>query len=93
VFFRADSLSTAFSLLGRMVTGWTVPTHLVDPLVLGVIALMLLLQFAPRAAAGTIVERVADLRPIAMGAILGLTLFVIVSLGPQGVAPFIYFQF
>ena len=31
--------------------------------------------------------------PIAQGTALGLTLFAITTLGPQGVAPFIYFQF
>jgi len=48
---------------------------------------------SPAPTAGRIVERVAGLRPIAMGAIFGVALFLIVSLGPQGVAPFIYFQF
>jgi hypothetical protein len=36
---------------------------------------------------------VAALRPVTLGAVGGLTLFVITTLGPQGVAPFIYFQF
>jgi hypothetical protein len=33
------------------------------------------------------------LRAVAMGAVFAVTLFVIVTLGPQGVAPFIYFRF
>ena len=51
VFFRADSLSTAFSLLGRLFNGWRAPTALVNPLVVGAIALMLALQFAPHGSA------------------------------------------
>jgi alginate O-acetyltransferase complex protein AlgI len=31
--------------------------------------------------------------PIAQGVVLGVMLFVITTLGPQGVAPFIYFRF
>ena len=31
--------------------------------------------------------------PVAMGAVLGVALMVINTLGPRGVAPFIYFQF
>ena len=35
----------------------------------------------------------SQLRPVAMAAILGGLLLVIDALGPEGVAPFIYFQF
>ncbi len=93
VFFRADSMGTAFSLLGRLFTGWSTRTGLVNPLVIGAIALMLGLQFAPRAPAERIMRRVATLKPIAMGATFALVLFFITTLGPRGVAPFIYFQF
>jgi D-alanyl-lipoteichoic acid acyltransferase DltB (MBOAT superfamily) len=93
VFFRSDSLATAFSLLGRLITGWATPSPLVTPLVIGAIALMLALQYAPHAPADRIMERVATLQPVAMGAVFAVTLFFIATLGPQGVAPFIYFQF
>jgi len=93
VFFRADSLSTALSLLNRLLTGWRAPTALVSPLVIVTIALMLALQYMPHGVADRIMGRVANLQPIAMGATLAVVLFFIVTLGPQGVAPFIYFQF
>jgi hypothetical protein len=93
VFFRADSLSTGFSLLGRLFTGWKAPAALVNPLVVGTIALMLALQYAPHSAADRIMVRIGGLRPIAMGAMFAIAMFIISSLGPQGVAPFIYFQF
>jgi D-alanyl-lipoteichoic acid acyltransferase DltB (MBOAT superfamily) len=93
VFFRADSFSTALSLLNRLLNGWRAPTALVNPLVIGTIALMLALQYAPHDLADRIMDRIADLRPIAMGATFAVALFFIVTLGPQGVAPFIYFQF
>ncbi|MGZ5306635.1 MAG: MBOAT family O-acyltransferase [Actinomycetota bacterium] len=93
VFFRADSLSTAFSLLGRLVTGWKASAGLVNPLVVGTIALMLALQYAPHSMADRVVDRIAVLRPITMGAIFALAPFIITTLGPQGVAPFIYFRF
>jgi len=32
-------------------------------------------------------------RVLVQGAILGLTLLVVTTLGPQGVAPFIYYRF
>jgi alginate O-acetyltransferase complex protein AlgI len=93
VFFRADSMSTAFSMLGRLVTGWSTPTTLVHPMVLFAIAGMLALQLIPRTPASVLKQRIAELKPVAMGVAFGLVLVVIASLGPQGVAPFIYFRF
>ena len=93
VFFRADSIATAFALLERLLTGWGARNLLVTPLVIAAIALMLSLQQLPHDTAERIMDRVASLRPVAMGAVFAFVLFVISTLGPQGVAPFIYFQF
>jgi alginate O-acetyltransferase complex protein AlgI len=93
VFFRADSLGSAMMLIGRLVTGWSTETLLVSPLVLGAIGLMLITQLWPHAPAEWIRDRVATFGPVALGAAGAITLFLITTLGPQGVAPFIYFQF
>jgi D-alanyl-lipoteichoic acid acyltransferase DltB (MBOAT superfamily) len=94
VFFRSDSVASALSLLRRLVTGWgTAGTGLVTPTVLLVIALMLALQFAPHRTAELLQDRISALRPWVMGVGFAAALFVIATLGPQGVAPFIYFQF
>jgi D-alanyl-lipoteichoic acid acyltransferase DltB (MBOAT superfamily) len=93
VFFRSDSFATALELLGRLLWGWGTPTELVTPLVLATIALMLVTQLWPRAFAEHLQERVAALGPVSLGAVGAVSLFVITTLGPQGVAPFIYFQF
>jgi D-alanyl-lipoteichoic acid acyltransferase DltB (MBOAT superfamily) len=92
VFFRADSLSTAWQLLGRLVTApGTAP--LVTPLVVAAIALGIGLQFAPKRAPELLRVRLSRLNPVVLGAVFGMTLFAITSLGPGGVAPFIYFRF
>ncbi|MEA2551685.1 MAG: alginate O-acetyltransferase complex protein AlgI [Actinomycetota bacterium] len=93
VFFRADSLGTAFGLLGRFLAGWGTPTTLVGPLLVGTIGLSLGLQLAPRGSGAWIRERVGTLRPLPMGLLFAGVLFITTSLGPQGVAPFIYFRF
>ena len=93
VFFRADSLGTAFGLLGRFLAGWSTPTLLVSPLLVGTIMLSLGMQFAPTGLGERIRERVAVLQPIPMGLLFAGVLFVITTMGPQGVAPFIYFRF
>jgi D-alanyl-lipoteichoic acid acyltransferase DltB (MBOAT superfamily) len=91
VFFRADSIGSAFEVLGRL--GATGSTVLVTPLVLVTIAAMLLVQYLP--SEPTLRVRVAFSRmaPALQGAALALVLFAITTLGPQGVTPFIYFRF
>ncbi len=93
VFFRADSMDTAFSLLGRLVAGWTTPTEFLTPLVVLTVAGMLSLQFWPRGLGLRLQAGLSRLKPVPLGIVFGVTLLVIVILGPAGVAPFIYFQF
>jgi D-alanyl-lipoteichoic acid acyltransferase DltB (MBOAT superfamily) len=92
VFFRADSIGTAFHLLWRLLTAWG-SAPLVTPAVVGVIALMIGAQYVPRDLPARVQDRFSQLRPAVQGLVLGMTLFAITTLGPQGVAPFIYFRF
>jgi D-alanyl-lipoteichoic acid acyltransferase DltB (MBOAT superfamily) len=93
VFFRSDSMATAFRVLGRLVLGWTTPTELITPLLVGTIALMLVLQYVPREPGIRLQETISRWKPVPLGLAIAGSLFVIATLGPQGVAPFIYFQF
>jgi alginate O-acetyltransferase complex protein AlgI len=92
VFFRADSFSAAGVLLGRMVTAWG-PAPLVTPVVVLVIAAALAAQFVPQGLGERLQTTFSQYSPLAQGATLALVLLVTDALGPQGVAPFIYFQF
>ncbi len=53
----------------------------------------LLAQNLPTDLVTQVRERLADTDPVLQGAVLGVWLALIVALGPEGVAPFIYFQF
>ncbi len=92
VFFRADSLGSALTLLGRLVTAWG-RAPLVTPLVVLAVVVGIGSQYVPLGA----VERVQGLysrQPLLLqGVILGGVLLAITTLGPQGVAPFIYYRF
>ena len=89
VFFRADSIASAFEILGRLGAAGT--TALVTPLVLLTIGAMLGVQYLP--ADPRHAARAGRLGPVLQGAALALCLFVITTLGSQGVSPFIYFRF
>ena len=91
VFFRSDSIGSAFELLGRLGAAGT--TVLVTPLVLLTIAGMLGVQYLPVDPTARLRESFGRLGPVLQGATLALSLFVITTLGAQGVSPFIYFRF
>jgi alginate O-acetyltransferase complex protein AlgI len=93
VFFRSETLSLAFSMLGRLFTGWGSPSLLVTPLLVLTIFGVLAMQYMPHRPADLLQARVSALKPVAMGLIFAVVLFIIVTMGPQGVAPFIYFRF
>lgn len=98
VFFRAESLSGAIAILQSLTSGLTRPASLTSPLVVLVIVAAIAAQYLrsipPVAAwsAGSW-ERFARLDPVSRGAVAAVILFVITTLGPEGVAPFIYFRF
>jgi alginate O-acetyltransferase complex protein AlgI len=92
VFFRADSVGTAMTLLGQLFDLRT-PVQLVTPAVLAAIAIGVGTQYVPPGPADAIKARLSRLRPVPLGIGFAVLLFAITALGPQGVAPFIYFQF
>ncbi|MBN2113247.1 MAG: MBOAT family protein [Acidimicrobiia bacterium] len=93
VFFRADSLGTAWTVLGRLFTGWGEGATLLTPAVLVAIAVGLAAQYVPRPAVNHLLIGFSRLRPAVQGLALAFTLMIIDALGPEGVAAFIYFQF
>jgi alginate O-acetyltransferase complex protein AlgI len=93
VFFRAPSISEAFAVLGRLVSGWGEPSALVTPLVLLAIGGMLALQNLPSDFGERVQVGFSRLAPAMQGVALAGVLFAITAMGPQGVAPFIYFRF
>ncbi len=93
LFFRAESFTVAFTMLKRLVTAWAVPDPIVRlPVVLAIVA-SLALQYVPGGVGERVQVAFARLSTTAKGAALAGCLLVITTLGPTGVAPFIYFRF
>ena len=92
LFFRADTLGNAFAMLSRLVVGWG-PSPRVTPLAGLAIAAGIARQYLPDDWLNRGLAFFADRRPVVQGGILGLVLLAITTLGPQGVAPFIYYRF
>jgi D-alanyl-lipoteichoic acid acyltransferase DltB (MBOAT superfamily) len=91
VFFRADSVERALELLERLVVGGE-PSKLVSGLAIAVVVGAIGAQMVPQ-----LVDRLrlelGRAAPAAQALTLALALTAIDAFGPDGVAPFIYFQF
>jgi len=92
IFFRAASVADAFEVLGGILSS-TQPSVLVTPLLGLTIGLMLASQLVPARVVTVAQNRFNALGPGIQVAALAAALTVIDVLGPDGVAPFIYFQF
>ena len=93
IFFRSDSFEDAWDLIVRLFTAWDEPSPLVTGGVLAAIAVGIGSQYLPRRLPLVIMARFSRLPVPAQAAVLSLALLVTHAMGPEGVAPFIYFQF
>jgi len=93
IFFRADSFTRAGQVLERLFTGWGRPSPLVTTSVVLAILAGIAGQYIRPGAIGRVVAGFERLPTVAQGACVAVVLVVIDTLGPEGVAPFIYFRF
>ncbi|GIU93930.1 MAG: alginate O-acetyltransferase [Gaiellaceae bacterium] len=93
IFFRADSFADARDVLWQLVSAWGEPSPLVTGGVLAAIAVGIGSQYLPRRLPLWVMARFSALPLPAQAAVLALCLAAIHAMGPEGVAPFIYFQF
>ena len=92
IFFRAPDLAHALSFLAGF-GNWGMGPSAVTPFLLLLIAGALAEQFLPKDRMAML-ERLTLRIPLpAQGVLAGAAIVAIDSLGPSGVAPFIYFQF
>jgi D-alanyl-lipoteichoic acid acyltransferase DltB (MBOAT superfamily) len=95
IFFRADTFKNAADVLTRIFD----PAHwgLGAPLVTGGVILAILAglaeQYIPKDAMARAMSAFSRLTPVGQGIVLGFALLITNSMGPRGVAPFIYFRF
>jgi D-alanyl-lipoteichoic acid acyltransferase DltB (MBOAT superfamily) len=95
VFFRAESFSNAWDILTRLFSpsAWAEASPLVKFSVLLAIAVGIGEQYISKGALARMMARFSRLSPVAQGVTLGFALLIINTMGPRGVAPFIYFRF
>lgn len=92
VFFRSPELATATSYFHAMFA-FQGGSNLLTPFVLALIVGALAVHFRPGNGIERMAERIRDWPALALGLMLGGGLLLIEFIGPEGVSPFIYFQF
>jgi alginate O-acetyltransferase complex protein AlgI len=93
IFFRSDSFSTAWDMITGLFTRWGEASPLVTAGVLLAIAVGIGSQYLPARVPRMIMAQFGRLPIAGQAVVLAFGLMVIQAMGPEGVAPFIYFQF
>ncbi|NNN20807.1 MAG: MBOAT family protein [Acidimicrobiales bacterium] len=92
VFFRANSIGDAFTLLKALFTKFG-PAPLFSFKIAALIVAAVAIQQLPRGWAKRVQEAYGKQRLVTQGLLAGCALTLITTLGPPGVAPFIYYRF
>jgi len=93
IFFRADTFGDAWNVIHRLFDAWGEPSPLVTAGVLAAIVVGIGSQYLPRRLPLAVMARFSRLPVAAQAAVLAVALMFTSAMGPEGVAPFIYFQF
>jgi hypothetical protein len=92
IFFRAVDLPHALSFIGGF-SRLSAASTLATPFTLILISALLAAQFLPTDRMAILERYAIRMPPAALGAVAGVLMIAIFSIGPSGIAPFIYFQF
>jgi D-alanyl-lipoteichoic acid acyltransferase DltB (MBOAT superfamily) len=93
IFFRADSFELAWEMLTGLFTRWGEASPLVTGGVLLAIGVGIGSQYLPSRIPQLIMARFGRLPLAGQALVLAFALMLTHAMGPEGVAPFIYFQF
>ena len=93
IFFRAEDFDVARLFISGLGSGWGEGVQQAGPLMLALIAVGLIGQFTPDALFDRLTAAFERTPAWGLGAAAGIAVAVINALGPEGVAPFIYFRF
>lgn len=91
ILFRAESFELAMQMLQGL--GRIGPVVMLTPLLLTLIAGGLAMHWLPPRAVEGMAERLKTAPSLTLGLLIGAAILLVEAVRPEGVAPFIYFQF
>jgi D-alanyl-lipoteichoic acid acyltransferase DltB (MBOAT superfamily) len=93
IFFRAEDFTVAGVFIAGLGSGWSQGLQQAQPALVGLIVIGMAGQFLPPGSFERAGRALAWVPHWGLGAAAGLALAAINALGPEGIAPFIYFRF
>jgi len=93
IFFRSPTLASAAAVISGLFTNWGQGASLVTAGVLATIVAGLAWQAIPSRIGETVIARFSRLGLVPQAASLAVAIAATAAMGPEGVAPFIYFKF
>jgi D-alanyl-lipoteichoic acid acyltransferase DltB (MBOAT superfamily) len=93
IFFRAEDFAVARLFIAGLGSGWGEGLQQAGPFMVALIAIGLAGQFTPDALFERLAAAFERTPAWGLGAAAGIVVAVVNALGPEGVAPFIYFRF
>lgn len=93
IFFRAQTVGDAADIIARLFGSFTQPTPQINWAFVGVIVAGLVVQLLPRSALAVQQSRLSHLPVWVTATGFGIWVLVVVQFSPEGLSPFIYFQF
>ncbi|WP_395611536.1 MBOAT family O-acyltransferase [Allosphingosinicella sp.] len=92
IFFRAQGFDTALAYIGGIFTAGGAMA-LVTPMLLAMIVVGMTFHYFPPYTMQRTAMKIRTLNPVMVGLAVGLFIMVVDAMRPEGVAPFIYYQF
>jgi len=93
IFFRAEDFTVASVFIRGLGSGWHEPVQQAQPAMVALILIGMAGQFLPPGSFERAGQVLSGVPYWGLGVASGLILAVINALGPEGIAPFIYFRF
>lgn len=92
IFFRAETFDDALLYLASF-GNWQAPIQFLSPFLIALVGFGFAAHFLPEDSLERCERRISRLPLLVRGAMAGFAVAAIDALGPEGIAPFIYFQF
>ncbi|HEX5321192.1 MAG TPA: MBOAT family protein [Stellaceae bacterium] len=93
IFFRAEDFTVASLFIGGLFAGWSEGVRQAGPFTVALILIGMAGQFTPVRLFEPLAARLERVPVWGIGALTGIGVALVNALGPEGVAPFIYFRF
>lgn len=93
IFFRAGNLENSLTYLDMIYSNVYKEDHILTPFIIGILLLGFISHYIPDRVSFAMETILSKFHPLVQGLVFSVILILLGAISPQGVMPFIYFQF